>query len=135
MFNDDATVKHLPKEIIDLLYVKPGIGSCARRRLRRKLGIGRSKYGNIRRKLRVLRQIAFDRQGGRCYYCDVVMVMPKKGAMYPNTATADHLLPKAAGGADVEHNIVAACQSCNNAKGDKDLVEFVNVANKNGRDK
>lgn len=115
----------LSEELVRLLYTKPGIGSCARRRLRKQLGLqGSGRYGNNRRKLRYLRDLAFKRQRGKCFYCHVDMIQPQDGLELPNMATADHLLPRAEGGADVECNVVAACLECNNLKADRDIMEF-----------
>lgn len=117
--------RDLPDDIRFMLYDKPGIGPSARRRLRKNLGLqGSGRYGNTRRKIRYLRDIAFARQRGRCFYCGVAMVQPIEGVENPNMATADHLLPRVEGGADVECNIVAACRACNNMKADKDIQEF-----------
>ena len=117
--------QELPRELIEMLYTKPGIGSCARRRLRKKLGLqGSGRHGNTRRKLRYLRDEAFKRQRGKCFYCHVDMIQPQEGLEHPNMVTADHLLPRAEGGADVECNVVAACLGCNNLKADRDIVEF-----------
>lgn len=46
-----------------------------------------------------------DRDGRVCHYCG-----------RPAT-TADHVIPKARGGTDDPDNLVAACVSCNSAKG------------------
>jgi len=34
----------------------------------------------------------------------------------------DHLIPRVAGGADGQHNLVRACRSCNSSKGKRDLL-------------
>jgi len=57
--------------------------------------------------------------GNHCVYCNVDLQHPEI------TATRDHLIPKSRGGADFPLNLVPACASCNMAKGDKDLSEFV----------
>jgi len=49
------------------------------------------------------------RDGGRCQYC---------GKKSPDM-TVDHVLPKNIGGADTWENLVAACQECNNKKGQR----------------
>jgi 5-methylcytosine-specific restriction endonuclease McrA len=49
------------------------------------------------------------RDGGRCQYCG------KKAA----EMTVDHVIPKNKGGADTWENLVAACQECNNKKGQR----------------
>lgn len=57
------------------------------------------------------RRSLFARDGGRCQYC----LGPAE--------SIDHVLPRAKGGQHVWENVVAACQSCNTAKGDRLLAE------------
>ncbi len=74
---------------------------------------------NIRRK----KMIA---QGGRCYYCDLLMwddaatTAPRaqrtKAAMKGLRCTAEHLHPRSEGGRNTADNIVAACWYCNNRR-------------------
>jgi 5-methylcytosine-specific restriction endonuclease McrA len=53
-----------------------------------------------------LRKEILDRDNWICVYCG-------------NEAnTADHIVPKAAGGEDIAHNLVAACLKCNGTKRD-----------------
>ena len=67
---------------------------------------------------------AFIVQQGRCIYCELPMWLDHTDAFakkYKITikgaalfkCTAEHLLAKQYGGKDVESNIVAACQFCN----------------------
>jgi 5-methylcytosine-specific restriction endonuclease McrA len=65
---------------------------------------------------KMLRREASDRQGGRCYYCGILMA--PAAAKLPWSETADHVFPVARGGITHRSNIVAACRRCNNAKGD-----------------
>ncbi len=37
--------------------------------------------------------------------------------------TIDHIIPKARGGTDSWENLIAACTSCNNKKGDRTPIE------------
>jgi 5-methylcytosine-specific restriction endonuclease McrA len=64
-------------------------------------------------------RIAFEQQGGLCFYCGRLLVLPRRrcdrGAR--NAATADHLTPQALGGTEALTNIVAACAACNVRKG------------------
>jgi len=70
-----------------------------------------------------LRQRAFERQDGRCFYCAVAMWLTSpcelagcsgNRATYARLrCTAEHLIPRSEGGADNEENIVAACAHCN----------------------
>ena len=47
----------------------------------------------------------------RCQYCG------KKGT--PFDLTLDHVMPRSRGGKTLAENLVAACQTCNNRKGDR----------------
>lgn len=62
------------------------------------------------------RQIAFDRQRGRCYYCDQHMCKTKAHGPLHLLCTAEHLLPRGEGGLDDASNIVAACLHCNRTR-------------------
>lgn len=53
--------------------------------------------------------------GGACAYCGGTAAR----------LTADHLIPKSAGGADSVDNIVPACEECNSEKGDRDWREYL----------
>jgi hypothetical protein len=67
-------------------------------------------------KLQRSRQIAFDQQEGKCYYCGFPMWM--RGAHGPSQllCTAEHLTPRSEGGSDTPTNIVAACIQCNRTR-------------------
>lgn len=41
----------------------------------------------------------------------------------------DHLIPRAAGGDDRDHNLVRACRSCNSSKGKRDLLTWMAARN------
>jgi 5-methylcytosine-specific restriction endonuclease McrA len=62
------------------------------------------------RRLRVYR-----RDGGSCRFCNY--------ALSRSEFTLDHLLPRARGGPDWDINLVVACTTCNNQKGDKAIDE------------
>ena len=62
------------------------------------------------------RQIAFDRQGGKCYYCGLRMWLYAPGGPSPLRCTAEHLLARSEGGGDGTSNIVAACLHCNRTR-------------------
>jgi 5-methylcytosine-specific restriction endonuclease McrA len=62
-----------------------------------------------------LRTAAYQRQLGFCYWCGEPMVTDVEPT-HPKLCTADHLVPRYAGGQAVAGNIVAACQACNNAR-------------------
>lgn len=44
-----------------------------------------------------------------------------------DAVTVDHIIPKSKGGLDISSNAVPCCKSCNSAKGNKDLVDFLNT--------
>ena len=70
------------------------------------------------------RAAAYSRQGGRCFYCGVLMWVDD-GASFASShglprgitrwlqCTAEHLQARRDGGADSPVNIVAACHCCN----------------------
>lgn len=57
-----------------------------------------------------LRKACLERDGHICAYCG------------REATTADHIIPKKAGGKDELANLVAACRSCNSSKGAKMLA-------------
>lgn len=77
-------------------------------------------------RIQSLRRQAFERQEGRCYYCDVRMWLtspaelsgaPKKPSAWPRLrCTAEHLLAQSKGGRDTLDNIAAACALCNHTR-------------------
>ena len=71
-----------------------------------------------------LRQKAFRRQEGHCYYCEYPMWLESweefaasfgisKAAAFHFRCTAEHLVARQDGGKDSPKNIVAACRFCN----------------------
>lgn len=67
---------------------------------------------------------AYDRQQGRCYYCQQPMWMGQSAwfadryslsvAQTHNLqATGEHLIPQEDGGTNTQENIVASCRYCN----------------------
>jgi len=65
--------------------------------------------------LHVLRDRAAQRQNMLCHWCGIEMrtdVEPN----HPQFLTAEHLIPKHAGGKTRPGNIVAACRKCNNER-------------------
>lgn len=65
-----------------------------------------------RRKLAACLQL----QGGRCWYCE--------RPVPADVATLDHLIPVSHGGRNNISNVVAACQWCNNKRGQQNPVKF-----------
>lgn len=78
----------------------------------------------MRNKIAKLRQNAFTRQSGHCYYCNVQMwrvqptELPSKLGCYARLlqCTAEHLTARQVGGKDVQENIAAACAHCNHTR-------------------
>jgi 5-methylcytosine-specific restriction endonuclease McrA len=73
--------------------------------------------------LAALRDLAYKRQRGLCYWCGQEMIYHGRGELprpwnHPRTLTADHLIRKADGGRTTSTNIVAACAQCNNRRHD-----------------
>ena len=65
---------------------------------------------------RALKAAALRDCGRRCVYCAV--------SLCPESATLDHVYPRAKGGPDVAGNVVAACGPCNRMKADMLPQEF-----------
>jgi len=82
-----------------------------------------------RRRLRA----AFEREGGRCFYCDRPVILMESGATRPPSgivdglriATIDHIVPRAHGGLTKLENIVCACYHCNHQKHDRSAYAFL----------
>lgn len=66
------------------------------------------------------REIA-EAQGWRCYYCGCE-VFEERG--WSDSATLDHVVPRARGGTDARDNLVVACALCNEVKADHDAKTF-----------
>jgi hypothetical protein len=64
-----------------------------------------------------LRRTIFRREGGRCFYC--------RRRLRRGEWTLDHVVPRAAGGADDASNAVACCAECNVAKGSMRATDFL----------
>lgn len=69
-----------------------------------------SRFINIpRKRIELSRKNILRRDGYRCQYCGT----------YSTNLTVDHIIPKSRGGSDTWENLVAACISCNNKKGNR----------------
>jgi hypothetical protein len=71
-----------------------------------------------------LRVILFERQGGRCFYCDVPMrfVTQKHGRPTPpDMLTVDHII------IGKPRPVVAACFACNSERGHLPAHEYVMI--------
>ena len=67
---------------------------------------------------RYLRNTLSERQNHRCCYCGVTMTYKHETPDFVQTMmTIEHVVPKSHGGTDDDDNLVAACQSCNSARG------------------
>ena len=75
----------------------------------------------------------FDRQEGKCHYCQQKMNWNQKSRLY---CTGDHIRTKSRGGQHSRDNIVAACITCNSNRGSipygafKRFVEVYGPGNK-----
>jgi 5-methylcytosine-specific restriction endonuclease McrA len=66
-------------------------------------------------------------QKKRCYYCGCRMTfrISHNGALPPTAATFEHIIPVSQGGSSHSDNLVIACFSCNNARGDRDARDMM----------
>lgn len=72
-------------------------------------------------------------QNHRCCYCGNQMVEIKRQErnIVPRDAmTREHFIPKSYGGPTEKENLVAACQQCNEMRGNMDAVAFYNLIQK-----
>jgi 5-methylcytosine-specific restriction endonuclease McrA len=67
-------------------------------------------------KLQRSRQLAFQHQGGKCFYCEATMWLEGPPGARSLRCTAEHLIPRSEGGGDGPDNIVAACARCNHTR-------------------
>ena len=92
-----------------------------------RLGCHSNREAPVSTRLQSPRNHAFERQQGRCYYCDLPMwlddqvVFARKHGMYTKNArqfrcTAEHLEARSGGGTINAVNIVAACFHCNTVR-------------------
>ena len=99
----------------------------------------------VRMPSQAVQAVVFARDGWRCRYCGVRVVLPdarkflvnafpeivcwpakdkdKHAAFFALSAVADHVVPHALGGGSGEDNLVTTCQSCNYGKGNQLLEE------------
>lgn len=77
----------------------------------------------IRRKIR---RHVFEREKGRCFYCEIICKIAESSHTEENTATIDHIINRANGGhATDRNNCVLSCWKCNNEKADQDAFSFL----------
>lgn len=66
------------------------------------------------------RQLFYEAQEGICFYC--------KQHIRFSAWTLDHKIPRCKGGSNANENLVGACKTCNNFKGDKTAESFISEA-------
>jgi len=81
--------------------------------------------GSQRTRLLRLRDAAFWRQNGKCYWCDVKMFLPtsNRHQTSPFLCTGDHILERSKGGKTTRENIVAACKLCNDTRSNPSKIQ------------
>jgi 5-methylcytosine-specific restriction endonuclease McrA len=62
------------------------------------------------------RQHIYERDGYTCKLC--------RAPLTPETATLDHVIPRSKGGSGAVNNLVTACRTCNQKKGDKLMRDY-----------
>lgn len=72
-----------------------------------------------RTRKQMIRDMLFEQQGGKCYWCGRTCRQPRKGVSChdPDIATYDHVHPKCKGGDVSIGNGVMACHRCNVTRG------------------
>ena len=68
------------------------------------------------------RRKRFKKQDGLCAYCEAPMVLEPQNSK--RAATLDHVIPRSRGGEHHWENVVCACRTCNEEKGDMTADEF-----------
>ena len=77
-----------------------------------------SKGELVRRKIpKTLRQAVIARDGDICTYCGI--------KIHPSAIHLDHRLPVSKGGGHTLDNLCVTCQPCNNAKGNRVIMELL----------
>ncbi len=66
----------------------------------------------------------FNEQSGYCAYCETEMTLELG---YDKTATVDHVIAQSLGGPKKHFNEVAACNKCNNQKGNMPIADWLRV--------
>lgn len=83
---------------------------------------------------RLLMEEAFEREGGKCFWCSREMDLADRALIaikadgYDVAPTLDHLIPKSRGGQDVIENVVCSCRRCNQARGNTPADLFLHAA-------
>ncbi|MBS0470851.1 MAG: HNH endonuclease [Proteobacteria bacterium] len=71
-------------------------------------------------------------QQGRCWYCRIAL---SEAPRTDTSATIEHIIPRCAGGTMALHNVVAACQGCNRARGVMLAHSYRDLVRRRGREK
>ena len=75
----------------------------------------------------IIRRSLYDKQGGRCRWCNRLMIRPRNGKfrqpLPADAATIDHVIPVTRGGTDDSSNLVLACHACNRKNGNTLPIE------------
>ncbi|MFL5015095.1 MAG: HNH endonuclease [Rhizobium sp.] len=68
----------------------------------------------------------FDKQDGKCCYCDqhVILSYRWRDQQRPDAATIEHLRRRADGGTDHPSNIAMACKACNESRQELDWLTY-----------
>ncbi len=78
-------------------------------------------------------KILFEREKGRCFYCDqpvslearIHILYDIERARKLRAATIDHLIPRSRRGPDSPDNCVCACVACNNDRDTRPAIDFL----------
>jgi 5-methylcytosine-specific restriction endonuclease McrA len=65
-----------------------------------------------------MRRTLFEKQAGRCYWCQGKMTLKQRMPPRRDYATFDHLRPVIHGGTSSYENVVLSCHPCNLKRGD-----------------
>ena len=80
--------------------------------------------GTTKKISKALRKAVFARDGQACMYCLAL----------DRALTLDHVVARADNGPTSLDNLVVACESCNGAKGDLSLADFITILRMSGVD-
>lgn len=83
---------------------------------------------------RGVRVAVWKKTGGKCVYCKTKLRHPyedvKESDLESPVMHVDHVVAKANGGPDHISNYAPSCASCNMAKSEKDVVDFISAVKK-----
>lgn len=81
------------------------------------------RYGGAFQSFSVLSVL--DRDGWKCRACGIDTPKGERGKFSPNAPELDHAIPLARGGDHTPENTQCLCRSCNSAKADRTMEEFM----------